>query len=167
MVKPSATRTCSQRSIATLKQDLVRFEEAGKAPGKAKECNNVIDSVFFEIPLERVRTISAIRKIFLQISNDCYWDILKYMFFFKYFKVCVPGLHITLAVYLKLYNLFEVFCRRIDISQTESDQELVKQLEESELAVTSLQSKKDSVEQAFDWELISKNLVQTDLLVKL
>ena len=88
MVKPSATRTCSQRSIATLKQDLVRFEEAGKAPGKAKECNNVIDSVFFEIPLERVRTISAIRKIFLQISNDCYWDILKYMFFLNILR-CV------------------------------------------------------------------------------
>ena len=31
------------------------------------------------------------------------------------FKVCIPGLHITLGVYLELFNLFEMMCRRTDV----------------------------------------------------
>ena len=63
--------------------------------------------------------------------------------------------------------MFEIFCRRVDISKADIDVELVKELEGHERSVTELESKKDNIEQAFDWEIITKNLVTTDLLVKL
>ena len=54
LVKLNATRSNNLRTLQSLKNYLERFEEFDKAPIKAKECNYVIDQIFFDIPLDRV-----------------------------------------------------------------------------------------------------------------
>ena len=80
--------------------------------------------------------------------------------------MCIPGLHITLGVYLKIFNMFEMLCRRIDVIISGGDIEKTDKLEELEIIFDELQSQKENIEQVFDWNIIKKNLTNTDELAK-
>ena len=42
-------------SLETMKDDLKRFKENGSNPKHAKHFNNMIDDIYFDIPLEQVK----------------------------------------------------------------------------------------------------------------
>ena len=48
-------------------------------------------------------------------AKDAFNVIDKAFFNIELDQVCVPGLHITLGVYLKLFNYFELFCKYVDM----------------------------------------------------
>ena len=78
----------SKRSLDTLNDDHTKFIDIYKGDlKKAKYANNVINDVFFDIPLN---------------------------------QVSLPGLHITLGVYLKLFRAFEQLAKNIDIKIAEA-----------------------------------------------
>ena len=77
--------TC--RSLESLKNDYHTFMDVYNSNlSKAKLVNNVINDVFFDIPLE---------------------------------KICIPGLHITLGVYIKLLRELEHFAKQLDVKIAE------------------------------------------------
>ena len=43
------------RTLESLKTDLDRYKSLGSDPKVAKQCNNVIDDVYFDIKLDQVR----------------------------------------------------------------------------------------------------------------
>ena len=51
----------------------------------------------------------------LKHAKDVFNVIDKPFFNIELDQVCVPGLHITLGVYLKLFNYFELFCKDVDM----------------------------------------------------
>ncbi|XP_057290698.1 uncharacterized protein LOC130657379 [Hydractinia symbiolongicarpus] len=71
-----------KRSLATLEENLADFRESGGSPKNAKEFYNVIDNIFFDIPID---------------------------------QVCIPGLHISLGVYQKMFKMFESSCQDYDV----------------------------------------------------
>ena len=79
------------RTIDSILHDHRRFMQCGGDRRKAKEFNNVIHEPFFKsIPLSQV-----ILNLF--VCHIVYLNL----------KVCPPGLHITLGIFLKLFVLME------------------------------------------------------------
>ena len=71
------------RTLETRKENLNLFQVTFNHDLKqAENAYNVIDDIFFNIPLDHV---------------------------------CIPGLHVTLGVYLKLLHEFESFCKDMDL----------------------------------------------------
>lgn len=62
--------------------------------------------------------------------------------------------------------MFEMLCRRIDVMISGGDIEKTDKLEELEIQFDELQSQKENIEQVFDWNIINKNLTNTDNLAK-
>lgn len=62
--------------------------------------------------------------------------------------------------------MFELFCRRVDISVAGGDETRTSALEKHEERAIFLEESKNSIEEAFDWKVISKSLQITDLLVE-
>ena len=90
-IPPSTLAVCKQerenmyspRTLETLKENLNLFQVTFNHDLKqAKNAYDVIDDIFFNIPLDHV---------------------------------CLPGLHVTLGVYLKLLHEFESFCKDMDL----------------------------------------------------
>ena len=54
----------------------------------------------------------------LKHAKDAFNVIDKPFFNIELDQVCVPGLHITLGVYLKLFNYFKLFCKDVDMQIT-------------------------------------------------
>ena len=78
-----------KRTLQLMKDDYKLFLSDGKILKRAKFFNNVIDDVFFDIPLT---------------------------------QVCCPGLHITLGIVLKIFNMMETyaFSRDVEIALIKS-----------------------------------------------
>ena len=57
------------RSLETMKDDLKRFKEDGSNPKHAKHFNNVIDDIYFDIPLEQVK-IKLLRQMKINMRSD-------------------------------------------------------------------------------------------------
>ena len=71
------------RTLQTLHENYVEFEGCYRSHlSKAKFVFNVIDKIYFDIPLE---------------------------------QVCIPGLHITLGVFMKFLKHFELFAKDMDL----------------------------------------------------
>ena len=70
------------RTLDNIKEDHCRFVSDGKNINRAKLFNNVIDEIFFKIPLS---------------------------------QICCPGLHITLGIVLKIFNILEAYAISCDI----------------------------------------------------
>ena len=51
---PHNVNISNSRSLESLKTDLDRFNSLGADPKIAKQCNNVIDDIFFDIELDQV-----------------------------------------------------------------------------------------------------------------
>ena len=49
------------------------------------------------------------------MHTDCYYTPLQIN---TYIQVCLPGLHITLGVYLRLFTLLEDECHALDVEMT-------------------------------------------------
>ena len=52
-----------------MKDDLKRFKEDGSNPKHAKHFNNVIDGIYFDIPLEQVK-IKLLRQMKINMRSD-------------------------------------------------------------------------------------------------
>lgn len=97
-------RDCSitLRSLSTLAQCYNEFlAKSGGNLKKAKFHNNVINEAFFDIPLSQVNIKN--------LSATC---ITQYMYIYE--QVCPPGLHITLGIFQRLFNLLEAECNLLD-----------------------------------------------------
>ena len=92
-------RNTSPRTLDTLNTKHTAFLEAGGNLKKAKNFDNVIGSYFFDIPLTQVKYYKLYT---LNFNNH------------NYIKVCPPGLHITLGVFQRLFDLLEEECHELD-----------------------------------------------------
>ena len=55
MQKPKfMKKPCEERTLDSLHEDLVHFQQNGSFISKAKEFNKVIDDVYFNLPLDQV-----------------------------------------------------------------------------------------------------------------
>lgn len=90
----------SQRSLATLEGHYNDFLTKGEGNiGKAKDFYNVIRPPLLEIPLDLVKGI---------LAN-------KYNYSPSACQVCPPGLHISLGIYDRLWELLEAACTELDL----------------------------------------------------
>ena len=48
------------------------------------------------------------------MQRMCLMSLMRYFFDIPLEQVCLPGLHITIGVYLKLFKLFELFAKETD-----------------------------------------------------
>ena len=99
---------------------------------------------------------------------------------YSYQQVCIPGLHITLGVYLKLFKLFEFTCHKFDIEIADifarknyivdSDfgdyVEIMTKVRTLELEVADLYQQIDDVNDQANWVAIQNGVVdQYDQIV--
>ncbi len=88
-----------------MQADHQAFLAAGGNLKYAKEFNNVIGEHFMDIDIDHVSIASL---------SDHYTFIRV-----TFHKVCLPGLHITLGVYLRLFTLLEDDCHKLDMEMAE------------------------------------------------
>ena len=96
------------RTLETLQKDHSDFLNKGGGDLKvAKRFNNVIGTPFFPIPLDQVRNTDT------DAYNVDNWYNT---------QVCLPGLHISLGIFYKLFTLFEEKVHQLDmlIAHTQS-----------------------------------------------
>lgn len=94
--------TYTPRTLQGIQADHREFLASGGDLKKAKHYNNVIDTHFLDINLDHV-----------SITNNNYY--MNNGIIPKPDKVCLPGLHITLGVFLKLFTLLEDECYKLDL----------------------------------------------------
>lgn len=82
-----------------LESDYQGFLAAGGDLKKAKFHNNVSGEHLLDIPIENVRKIDV---AFAYVSAPVH-------------KVCIPGLHLTLGIYNRLWSLLEDACAELDL----------------------------------------------------
>lgn len=78
------------------------FVAAGGHLKDAKNYLNVIDECFFDIPVNHVCPEYTV----CQTYNK---------------QVCLPGLHITLGIFMRLFTLMEDECHKLDLEMAESE----------------------------------------------
>ena len=71
---------------------------------RAKFYDNVIGKAFFDVPLSQVTLASLVLFIMAVFLS----------------QVCPPGLHITLGIFQRLFNLLEEECHSLDCSLSEN-----------------------------------------------
>lgn len=88
------------RTLRTMDRDLNNFQVLGHGNlDHAKEYNNCIAPHLFDIEVSHVRTTTSLTpKKFTMLS-----------------QACLPGLHITLGVFFRLFTLMEDECHKLDI----------------------------------------------------
>lgn len=86
-----------ERTLDNLRQDNLNFELAGSILSKAKHYHNAIRPPLINVPLDQVLLYLY---IFFQLRK-CVKNIL-----FNSLKVCLPGLHISIGIFERLYILF-------------------------------------------------------------
>ena len=64
-------------------------------------------------------------------------------------QVCIPGLHVTLGIFLKLFNLFEDYCHQLDIEIAANKEQSNTEIEDSNFGdhvktLTQLRAKKST-----------------------
>ena len=93
------------RTLSTLQRDYLQFCTQGKGNLKnAKNFNNVIGQPFFDIPLTQVYT---------QHQSDIHVINIYNVHVSTYTKVALPGLHISLGIFMKLWTLMERECHEL------------------------------------------------------
>ena len=80
------------------------------------------------------------------------------------FQVCPPGLHLSLGIFLKLFNQLEVACKKLDMRAHLVGVGAGATYERYEEAYTEQNSLKEKVEQE---KIIIRNLEQAGLLLTL
>ena len=90
------------RTLETLESDYAAFISKGCDPKHA--CNNVIGEYIFDIPLENVCVCVCERE-----SSTCN----------RFKQVCVPGLHLSLGIFNRLWTLLEDACTELDLQLAE------------------------------------------------
>lgn len=109
------------RTLQHLAEMLTAFEAAGGHLKKAKEFNNVIHAPLFNIPIDQVNMWFLAKNVYNfshKIKDLC-------LVYFYPSQICIPGLHISLGLFLKFYVLYENEC-------SEMDERIVAKLAESE-----------------------------------
>ena len=101
-VDPSIRGVSSKRSIESIISWNQRFINSGGNIEEAKEFFNCISPPIIQIPLAQVRS-----------------PYLYSTYSFKYtlyLQVCLPGLHITQGIFVKLFNILEDECHKLDLT---------------------------------------------------
>lgn len=99
-IPPGTRGSCTKRSLQSLRTDHDSFERAGGQLKNAKFHHNVIGDYIFDIPLENVTMIINHKNRILTSSLQ---------------KVCIPGLHLSLGIYNRLWSLLEEDCTELDL----------------------------------------------------
>ena len=91
-------------------------------------------------------TFSLITQMFiahLKFTEWCIWSFISINY-----QVAVPGLHITLGIFLKIYKLFSRGCRHLDyrVAKLTGRDEDEEENEELDLALEQLTNKENSLE---------------------
>ena len=87
------------RSLESLRQDYKNFMEKGHGNiNKAKHYNNAVRPIILDIPLDMVK--SMVRLVILTYAG---------------FQICLPGLHMSLGIYDRLWELLEGACTELDM----------------------------------------------------
>ena len=108
----------NERTLFNLRMHFDNFvNKCGQQLNLAKTVCNVMDNIFFDIPLN---------------------------------QVCLPGLHITLGIYLKIYcGIIERYCAEVDhlINEDNSYHELKK----LQIELSELEERRDLLQGEIDW----------------
>ena len=102
--------------MATLEKDYKNFlEKGGGDTNNAKHYNNVINSPLLDIPLDRVKRIkdkrasSTVHPEFRTTLNACMITHTLNL------QICLPGLHMSLGIYERLWELLTSDCTKLDL----------------------------------------------------
>ena len=126
------------RTLETIKADFERFVMDGRNVKNAKFFNNVIDEVFFDIPVS---------------------------------QACIPGLHLTLGIVLKIFVLLEAFalscdielaCKKAENAETYDDadssfMEWIEHISKLKSEVLEIEAAFASVQDERNWAAISQD----------
>lgn len=99
-----SSHSIAPRSLASLDQKYSEFVLNGSNLKRAKFYDNVIGKAFFDVPLSQVSLASLVLFIMAVFLS----------------QVCPPGLHITLGIFQRLFNLLEEECHSLDCSLSEN-----------------------------------------------
>ena len=111
------------RSLDTLQRDYLRFCSEGKGSLKnAKHFNNVIGQPFFDIPLVQVH-LKCMSTMYANVYMHIILHVCVIMLQLEptlmhthiCTKVALPGLHISLGIFMKIWNLMERECHQLDL----------------------------------------------------
>ena len=69
-------------------------------------------------------------------------------------QVCIPGVHLTLGIYLKMFNMFEAFCLDVDM-KIGVDVEQIKAIKVLQNELDDLHGRRDSLQEELNWFLVS------------
>ena len=78
------------------------------------------------------------------------------------FEVVIPGLHLILGIFLKIFNLFERECKRFDYLLENSTEEILGQMFHLEDYIASLEQGLATCTNTYNWQLI--NAINADEL---
>ena len=114
----------SKRTLQNLQQHHDAFMyKCNNKLSLAKTVYNVMDDIFFEIPLD---------------------------------QVCLPGLHITLGIYFKIFNdIIERYCAELD-NKINNDN-CYHEIKKIKNDVTELLARRELVQNEIDWHLVKHN----------
>ena len=96
------------RTLESLHADHARFQsEGGGHLKKAKLFNNAIHAPFFDITLEHVSKVGIPNKAQLHVLFQ---------------QISLPALHVTLGIFLRLFDLLEQECHQFDVKLASKQQ---------------------------------------------
>ena len=78
---------------------------------KAKQFNNVVNAPLFDVPLDQV------------MKDDVSDKVAKCSHHNASHQVCLPGLHISLGIFGRLFHLLEQSCHELDLRLAETTQQ--------------------------------------------
>ena len=104
-VPPEQRPAHPARTLAGLRADHARFVASGSDIRKAKLFNNVIYSPKFDIEVDQVWLVMHILTQSFDLHVRCLYT----------HQVCLPGLHISLGIFQRLFDLMEQECHDLDL----------------------------------------------------
>ena len=103
MATPLSVRgLAAQRTLETMHVDHQHYVSAGSIKRDAQKFYNCISPPFFGIPVSQVHTC---------VSNIVHITHMHHL----NRSACPPGLHITLGIFTKMFNLQEAVCCNLDL----------------------------------------------------
>ena len=131
-----------KRTLENLKEHYIQFCNQRMRKGLAKTVYNVIDIPFCNKGMKKgpAKTVYNVIDIpFVNIPID---------------QVCIPGLHLTLGIYLKIFNMFEAFCLDVDM-KIGVEVEQIKAIKVLQNEFDDLCERRDSLQGELNWFLVS------------
>ena len=104
-VPPEQRPAHPARTLAGLRADHARFVASGSDIRKAKLFNNVIYSPKVDIEIDQVWLVMHILTQSFHLHVRCLYT----------HQVCLPGLHISLGIFQRLFDLMEQECHDLDL----------------------------------------------------